>query len=132
MGQNKFGGSESDSPGNDPVSMSFNQFGWLIGSEVKFEFSEVLNSPAVGCSGVHSSEDGIEVDRFYGKDIVPFHIGKFGYSFSAENSEFCEFEIKGIILDHFPHEFLTGSEEYILSGFRCEPGKKCLIRDSLF
>ena len=71
-----------------------------------FEFSEVLNGPSVGCSGIHSSEDSIKVDRFSGKDIVPFHVRKFGCSFNAENSEFCEFEIKGMILDHFPREFL--------------------------
>ena len=34
------------------------------------------------------------------------------------------FEVKGMILDHFPGEFLTGSEEYIFRGFRCEPGEK--------
>ena len=99
---------------------------------MKFEFSEVFNSSAVGCHGVHSCEDSVKVDRFSGKDIVPFHVGKFGYPFGAENSEFGEFEIKGMILDHFPCEFLTGSEEYILCGFGCEPGKKSLIRGSLF
>ena len=74
MGGNEFGGPKGDSPGNNPVSMSFNQFGRFIGSKVKFKFSEVLNSSAVGCHGVHSGEDSVEVDRFSGKDIVPFHV----------------------------------------------------------
>ena len=57
---------------------------------MEFEYSELLNGPAVGCSGVHSGEDSVEVNRFSGKDIVPFHVGKFRYSFSTENSEFGE------------------------------------------
>ena len=61
---------------------------------MEFEFSEVLNGPAVGCSGVHSGEDSVEVDGFSGKDIVPFHVGKFGHPFGVENFEFGEFEVK--------------------------------------
>ena len=110
VGENKFRGMECDSPGDDPVSVSLNCFCWLVGSKVEFEFSEALNGHAVGCSGVHSGEDSVEVDGFSGKDIVPFHVRKFGYPFE-------------MVLDHFPHEFLTGSEEYVLCRFGCEPGK---------
>ena len=63
--------------------------------------TKVLNGSAVSCSGVHSGEDDIKVDRFSSEDIVPFHVGKFRYSFSAENPKFHEFEVKGMVLDHF-------------------------------
>ena len=49
--------------------------------------------------------------------------GNSGTRFGIENSEFGEFEVKGMVLDHFPGEFLTGSEEYVICGFGREPGK---------
>ena len=99
---------------------------------MEFEFSKVLIGPAVGCSGVHSSEDSIKVDGFSSKDIVPFHVKRFRYSFGAENPKFFEFKVNGMVLDHFPGKFLAGSEEDILGCFRCEPGEEIFIRGSLF
>ena len=88
VGENEFGGSKGDSPCDDPVSMSFDRFGQFIGPKLEFEFTEVLNGFTVGCSGGHSGEDGIQVDRFPSQDIVPFHVGKFRHLLSAENPDF--------------------------------------------
>ena len=114
MWKDEFDCSESDSPSNDPVPMGFDRFCWFSSSKMEFKFSEVLNGSGVSRSGVHSSKNGIQVDRFSGDDIVPFNVRKFWYSFGAEDFEFHEFKVEGVILDHFPHKFLAGGEESVV------------------
>ena len=99
---------------------------------MEFKLTKVLNGSAVGGGGVQTGEDGIKVDRFSSKDIVPFHVKKFRYSFGAENPKFFEFKVNGMVLDHFSGKFLAVSEEDILGCFRCEPGEEIFIRGSLF
>ena len=109
--KDEFGCSESDPPGNNPVSVSVNRFCWFGGSKMQLKFAEVFNCLAVSGSGEHSGENNVKVDGLSQEDIVPFHDGKFGNLFSSEDFEFGEFEVEGIILDHLPCKFLAHGEE---------------------
>ena len=45
--KDELGCSESDPPGNNPVSVSVNRFCWFGGSEMQLKFAEVLDRSAV-------------------------------------------------------------------------------------
>ena len=82
---------------------------------------------------VHSNKNDIEVDRFSSEDIVPFHVGKFRYSFGNEHFEFREFKVEGMILDHFPCNFLarkvSSVDSYTSQGKSDSSGARLLADD---
>ena len=104
--------------------MSFDSLGWLRGTKVQFEVSDVFDSPVIRDGGVHACENDVNVDRLSCQDVVPLGIGEFRDTFGPEDHAFGCLEVKHMVLYQFPSKFLTGSKSCAVRIIVCEPGEE--------